>query len=314
MSSAAPVLIVGDRADPHVEAVVDLLPARGTVVLDAVSLSDVVQWLDPANIRLIDVSGAIVSLGADRVAARGWIRRLAPAGWDLGVPLGSHGAARLSARLALLAAILREPSLIWLTQVDPLFAAENKVVQYRTALAAGIRIPATAVSGSPGDLAAELGDSFVLKPLGPGHFQEPDGSSQVLFVQEVRAVDLAGTDLLDAPFLAQEVVAADVHLRVVTVGRRAWTAELVAAGLPVDWREHESAHHAFAATERWPQVENAAVRLAAALGVGYSSQDWLIDEDGPVFVDLNPGGQWLFLPEPIATSVARALAGWLVGW
>jgi hypothetical protein len=313
LSSAAPVLIVGDRADPHVEAVVDLLPARGTVVLDAVSLSDVVQWLDPANIRLIDVSGANVSLGADRMAARGWIRRLAPAGWDLGVPLGSHGAARLSSRLALLAAILREPSLIWLTQVDPLFAAENKVVQYRTALATGIRIPATAVSGSPDDLAGELGDSFVLKPLGPGHFQEPDGSSQVLYVKEARAADLAGTDLLDAPFLAQEFVAADVHLRVVTVGRRAWTAELNAAGLPVDWREHESAHHTFVATDRWPQVEHTAARLATALSVGYSSQDWLIDEDGPVFVDLNPGGQWLFLPEPIATSVARALADWLVG-
>lgn len=112
MSSAAPVLIVGDRADPHVEAIVDLLPAEGTVVLDAVSLSDVLRWLDPASIRLIDVSGATVSLGGDRMAARGWIRRLAPAGWDLGVPLGSHGAARLSSRLALLAAILREPSLI----------------------------------------------------------------------------------------------------------------------------------------------------------------------------------------------------------
>jgi len=292
---------------------VDLLPARGTVVLDAVSLSDVVRWFDPAGIRLIDVAGADVSLGVDQMTARGWIRRLAPAGWDLGVPLGSHGAARLSSRLALLAAILREPSLMWLTPVDPLFAAENKMVQYRTALASGIRIPVTAVSGSPGDLAAALGDSFVLKPLGPGHFQEPDGSSQVVYVNEIRAADLTGTDLLDAPFLAQEVIAANVHLRVVTVGRRAWTAELDAAGLPVDWREDESAHHAFAATDRWPQVENAAVRLAAALGVGYSSQDWLIDGDGFVFVDLNPGGQWLFLSEPIATSVAQALASWLAG-
>ncbi|GAA1880703.1 hypothetical protein GCM10009687_56150 [Asanoa iriomotensis] len=288
----------------------DLLPAQGTVVLDAVSLSSVVQWLDPINVRLVDVSGAAVSLGADR-AARGWIRRLAPAGWDLGVTLGSHGAARLSSRLALLAAILREPSLTWLTPVDPLFAAENKVVQYRTAMAIGIRVPATAVSGAPGDLAADLGDPFILKPLGPGHFQEPDGSSQVIYVKEVRATDLAHIDLLDAPFLAQTVIAADVHLRVVTVGSRAWTAELDAAGLPVDWREHESAHHTFTATERWSQVEKAAVRLATILGVGYSSQDWLVDEDGPAFVDLNPGGQWLFLPEPIATSVAQALADWL---
>ncbi|MDG4790229.1 hypothetical protein O7626_30635 [Micromonospora sp. WMMD1102] len=291
----------------------DLLPARGTVVLDAVSQSDVVQWLDPVSVRLVDVSGSAVSVGANHMPARGWIRRLAPAGWDLGVPLGGHGAARLSSRLALLAAILREPSLTWVTSVDPLFAAENKVVQYRAALTAGIRIPATAMSGSPGDLAAELGDSFVLKPLGPGHFQEPDGSSRVLYIKKVQAAGLAGSDLLDAPFLAQEVVAAEAHLRVVTVGSRAWTAELDAHGLPLDWREDESAHHTFAATDRWPQVEKAAVRLAAILGVGYSSQDWLIDEGGPVFLDLNPGGQWLFLPEPIATSVAQALADWLAG-
>lgn len=306
-----PVLIVGDPADPHVQAVADRLPKRGTVIIDAVRQGDVVQRLEPGCIRLIDMSGATVDFGADHLGGRGWVRRLAPAGWDHGVALGSHTAAVLSSRLALLAAILREPGLTWLTPVDALFAAENKLVQYRAALDAGFRVPPTLVSGSATDLAGELGDRFVLKPLGPGHFQDEDGRQQVVYVRDVRAADLAGTDLLDAPFLAQKVVSAKVHLRVVTVGDRSWVAELDAAAVPLDWREHAPAHHDFTASKRWPEVEQAAVRLAAALHVGYSSQDWVVDDDGPVFLDLNPGGQWLFLPEPLATSVAQAIADYL---
>ncbi|MEH0827297.1 MULTISPECIES: ATP-grasp domain-containing protein [unclassified Micromonospora] len=261
--------------------------------------------------RLIDLSGATVDVHEDGLGGRGWARRLAPAGWDHGVTLGSHAAAILSSRLALLAAILRDPNLTWLTSVDALFAAENKLVQYRAALAAALRVPPTLVSGSANDLRDELGDRFVLKPLGPSHFQDEEGRQKVVYVREVRAADLAGADLLDAPFLAQKIVSASLHLRVVTVRDRAWVAELDAVGVPLDWREHRRAHRDFTASNRWPEVEQAAVRLAAALHVGYSSQDWVVDADGPVFLDLNPGGQWLFLPEPVATSVAQAIADYL---
>jgi predicted ATP-grasp superfamily ATP-dependent carboligase len=53
--------------------------------------------------------------------------------------------------------------------------------------------------------------------------------------------------------------------------------------------------------------------LVDHLKLGYSSQDWLICEDGCYVVDINPAGQWLFLPEPIASSVAEAIARWVGG-
>jgi hypothetical protein len=56
-----------------------------------------------------------------------------------------------------------------------------------------------------------------------------------------------------------------------------------------------------------------AVRLAAALGVGYTSQDWIDDGDRVVFIDLNPGGQWLFLPPEVARPATAAIAKHLVG-
>ena len=53
------------------------------------------------------------------------------------------------------------------------------------------------------------------------------------------------------------------------------------------------------------------MQLADALKVGYSSQDWVVGEGQPYFLDLNPGGQWLFLPDPTSADVTEAIAAWL---
>ncbi|GIF71866.1 hypothetical protein Asi02nite_13840 [Asanoa siamensis] len=281
------------------------------MVIDASRQHEVLRWLDLRQTALIDAAGEVLKLESG-CPGRGWLRRLAPAGWDRGVALGGHAAAVLSSRLSLLATLLRDPGLSWVTSVDALYAAENKLVQYRAALQEGVRVPSTMVSGSASDLADGLGEPFVLKPFGPGNFED-EGHQQVVHVHAVHAADVAEVELLDAPFIAQQVVHAHKHLRVVTVQDHAWVTELDATGLPLDWREHAPAHHAFTASACWPEVESGALQLAAALHVGFSSQDWVVDNDGPLFLDLNPGGQWLFLPDRVTTPIARALAGWLAG-
>ncbi|MEC3997050.1 hypothetical protein VSR01_27510 [Actinacidiphila sp. DG2A-62] len=306
-------LLIGDSADPHIKAVVEQLPARGTVVVDASTLPQILQRLGLGHSTLIDETGQPVDLAGSHPAARGWIRRLAPAGWDDGPRLGSHAAARLASRMTLLAALLRDASTNWLCNVDSLFAAENKIVQYRAARAAGIRVPETLVSAGTAELTAAFGERFVVKPLGPGSFTDDQGNNRIVHTQVVTANELAGADLLGAPFLAQQLLVAQAHLRVVTVRAQAWTAELDATGLPLDWREAASAHHSFAQSAGWPTVERQAVHLARALGTGFSCQDWIVDSDGPAFVDLNPGGQWLFLPDSLTRRVAERLAKWLRG-
>lgn len=312
MSRTARAIVVGDRIDPHIQAVVERLPRVGLIIVDADALACVMARLDENTTTMEDVTGTLVNVDPGR-AVRGWIRRLAPAGWDHGVTLGSHRAAVLASRLTLLAAVLRDPTVTWLSAVDNLFAAENKIVQYRAALAAGVRVPEFAVSADPAVLADQLGEPFVLKPLGPGNFEDDHGEQRVVFVREARAADLSAVDLKHAPFLAQRAIRAQLHLRVVTVGHEAWVAELDATGLPLDWREHGPAHTSFRPAARWEEVAKAAVALAASLRVGFSCQDWVVDDDGPVFLDLNPGGQWLFLPDAVARPATEALAAWLRG-
>ncbi|MEH0483498.1 hypothetical protein QBA94_43430 [Streptomyces scabiei] len=225
------MVLIGDPGDPHIDIVAQRLPRQGTVVIDAGSLPTVLEEMRLQGCTVRDLAGEPVLL-APQIPSRGWIRRLAPAGWDSGVTLGSKRAAGLASRMTALAAVVRQPGTRWLCDVDALFAAENKIVQYRAADVLGLRVPATLVGGDPAALAAELGEPFVIKPLGPGNFTADDGGERVIHTRAVTAAQLAGADLLDAPFLAQQVLTARTHLRIVTVADRVWTAELDADGLP----------------------------------------------------------------------------------
>ncbi|MFE3830576.1 hypothetical protein [Streptomyces sp. NPDC059092] len=253
--------LIGEATDPHVGAVLARLPKQGTVVVDADTLPSALYRLSPAEGTFIDLAGEPVHL-SPTATARGWIRRLAPAGWDTGTVLGSRAAARLSSRMLVLAALLRDARISWLCGVDALFAAENKLVQYRAAQTAGLRVPDTFICTDPEFLAAELGEPFVIKPLGPGNFTDDDGNDHVVHTRAVTAQDLAGADLQGAPFLAQKLLTARTHLRIVTVGEHAWTAELDAEHVPLDWRQAARAHHSFETSSRWTGVEQDAIHLA----------------------------------------------------
>jgi glutathione synthase/RimK-type ligase-like ATP-grasp enzyme len=175
----------------------------------------------------------------------------------------------------------------------------------------GIATPPTAVVSQRAFIPAELGDTLVVKPLGTATYTDVEGTEQVVWAQEVSRDSATLDALAGAPFLVQRLVKADRHLRVVTVDKKAWACNLNADDLPLDWRREERAHESFAAASE-PAVERDALRLADALGIGYSSQDWIVANGVPYFLDLNPAGQWLFLPDKVASDITNEIASWLI--
>lgn len=302
-------LIVGNREDEHVAAVVASLPPRvRPAILDAATLEAEPYFVSGTSLK-VGVDGGEVALTS---STRGWIRRVAPPRWRLGVVGGSRDGAVRSAWLALLTGVIAEPAVAWLTPYAQLFTSENKLIQARSATRLGVRTPRTVVARTSADIPNEFGERVVVKPLGTSHYTAEGGDALVLWAQSLARDDPRLEYLDGAPFLVQEELRARRHLRVVSVRGRAWVCELDATDLPLDWRSSEEAHHAFRVTSE-PIVEAYAVRLADALQLGYSSQDWIDTGDGLFFVDLNPAGQWLFLPEPVSGEVARAIAGHLSG-
>jgi len=301
-----PPIVVGDAADVHVEEVVVQLRRGGSdpVVLDAASLSS--GTLSLYGDRL-DVAGAQV-----RQPARGWIRRLAPHGWRSTMASDSHEGARRAAWVVALTSWLETARVEWLSPFAELIASESRHRQLKSAHRLGIPVPRTVIGNDLDRVAEELGRHVICKPLGPAVFVDEGG--EVLHVPAT-LVDLAEINPLaasGAPFVFQERISARVHVRVVVVNDRTWTCQLDATSLPVDWRESDLAHASFEVCDD-REAAKSTLRLCRALGVRTASADWIDSSDGRlVFLDLNPGGQWLFLPEPVAGDVTVALASWLL--
>lgn len=290
--AAAPV-IVGSRGDVHVTAVLDELHGRGAqaVVIDADQL---------------DAAGGVTACDSDGSSARprGWIRRLATPGWRRDAMPDSEAGVERSAWLTWLTGWIEACDVGWITPLHTLIRADNKLVQYAAARDLAVMAPRTFVATRRGEV-EHLGETVVVKPLGPDQLVI-DGEARHVPAQAVATATLEDDAMAAAPFLYQEVLSARRHLRAVTVGPQAFLASLDAAGLPLDWRSHGPAHDAFEPCED-PGVASRAVALAASLNVGYSSQDWIVTDDGTYFLDLNPAGQWLFLPDAVSTRVTSAL-------
>ena len=298
-------LLVGSESDFHLRAIAEQLRRReiDPLIFDANSLPQIGYSFSPDG---LSIGGTEVGAGS-----RGWLRRVAPSRWTTGDLVGSVADVSLRARVSLVASLTRFKNCEWMTRVDALQAAEDRLHQLAMARSIGIAAPKTVVSDDPDEIRRALGGDAVLKPLATGAFVDASGQPQVVHTAELTEEVLASGDFAAAPFVAQERIAVQRHLRVVTAGNEVRTAAIDAADWPLDWRMAEDAHGAWRRHDS-PEVESQALRLVNALGVGFSSQDWLVPEKGPaVFIDLNPAGQWMFLPEDVAGPITNNIVDFL---
>lgn len=298
------ILVIGDMGDSHLAAVVARVEELGRVapvVIDAPSLARSPYSL--IDLKLT-IQGTTIDLGD---GGAGWLRRYAPSMWGAGLVEGSLDAARKRSLLTLVGSITRLGARRWLTTLECMLRAEDRLVQLEIAARAGHAVPRSIVTSDASIARAALGDHFVVKPMTIGYFNTDDGPRAV-FATILHADELDSLDFADAPFVAQETIHARHHLRVVTVSDRAWVTSIDACGRPLDWRRQESAHSSWTPTPD-PEAAASALSMARAFGIGYSSQDWIRDELGRlVFLDLNPGGQWMFLPQEVSDEITTAIA------
>jgi len=126
---------------------------------------------------------------------------------------------------------------------------------------------------------------IVAKAVSPGVGIAP-------FVDEISSDDLART--YGNPTLFERRIAASADLRVVVVAGTVFVWRRHREAGTIDWRAVDPSGQGFVPIESADLCQLAG-RVNAALGLTMSVQDWLEADDGPIFLEANPQGAWLFL-------------------
>jgi glutathione synthase/RimK-type ligase-like ATP-grasp enzyme len=175
-----------------------------------------------------------------------------------------------------------------------MYRAELKPLQLSIARQLGIRTPNTRITNDP-KAAREFATAqrTVAKPLSPGQGIAP-------FVAELTETDVDYVQSL--PTMLQELVESGADARVVVIGSQAWIWRREREHGTLDWRAVDRSGEEFEPlTDEY--LSGLAVKVSEGLGLSTSVQDWLYTDDGPVFLESNAVGAWLFLSGSIRVIV-----------
>jgi glutathione synthase/RimK-type ligase-like ATP-grasp enzyme len=298
-SPVARVLLVSRPGDAHGDRVQDALAAEGATIL-RLSLNvwrrKTITWDGEDRLLALTDTGPVL-VGPECTV---WWRR---PGWVETEDLAEADAELARAEgLALLRGILHAIGPRWIDPPWLVDLAELKPYQLVTARRLGVRSPETVVTNDLETMRAMSMRTAVLAKAASG------GPGLTAFVA---APPEALMDLVRAaPTMLQAEVAAFCDTRVVTVGQAvfAWRRPRKEHD-PVDWRAVDPEGDGFSpCVLDW---QDQPLRLANELGLSHSVQDWLETIDGPVFLEVNPAGNWLFLRDS-GSTVLPALVSHLL--
>ena len=298
-STVVDVVVVADPEEPHCDAVLAELTSLGSSAL-RYNLSDFLATglrLEPGALHL-HLAGEWRTL--TRETSVWWYRTgnvdtdgLDPEEACLAHDEGVH----------LIRGALGSASVRWIDEPFNVDRADTKPIQLNVAARLGNRVPDTLVTNDPviaHTFAA--GRRVVAKAVSPGVGITP-------YVDEVP--DCALDMVQGLPTLLQEYVPATADLRVVVVTTRAWVWRRPRESGVIDWRQIDPGGEGFELVGDVALGERA-IAMTGALGLTMSVQDWLEIPGGPVFLESNAQGAWLFLrgsDEIVVSALAEHLKG-----
>ncbi len=209
-------------------------------------------------------------------------------------------------------------------ELDPLAAVrktDHKELQLTLARELGLSIPRTLFTNDPAAAREfyEALDGKVVTKMQSSFAIYRGGEEHVVFTNKVEKRHLDELDgLRFCPMTFQELVEKKVELRSTVVGKRVFTAAVDSqkkADTKLDWRRD-----GLGLIRDWvpyslpKKVENALVALCGKFGLNYAAADFIVTQGGDhVFLEINAGGEWMWLADKPGLPIAGALADVLLG-
>lgn len=279
LRSAPPRVVLADRAACGEFAVLQRMLSRLGVPSVRVDVESV------TSLRISSPIGGPISLDGRPVdAAVVWARHLSPRAFP-----GSADSAEGMVRADSWHALIRQ--LAGLAPVGLPGHAPGRLEQLADAAAAGVRVPRTIVTTDPGAACADLTGRSVVVKVVDEHFVEPAPGLLVgVLPRIVDRREAAGWRPFGFPVIVQEAVEHEAELRVYHLAGAVRAFAVRKSSPDAVWR---AASQVEVAAVTPPDAVVRAVRTLADLwGLRYGAFDLLVARGEPVFLEVNPDGDW----------------------
>ncbi|MDC0669309.1 MvdC/MvdD family ATP grasp protein [Nannocystis radixulma] len=238
-----------------------------------------------------------------------WMWRLWPARLDERLTAAHREAGQRESAAALRGLLDLLCDVPWIDPIDVNRAADNKTRQLRLARDLGLAIPPTLITAEPAAVRRFFAahDGRVIAKLQTPLLYAMNGRGG-LPTRLLRREDLDALDgLRHCPMIFQQYVPKARELRIAWVDGTALVGALDGARCGVDWR--------YECTASWephdlPEpVHRRLAALMARLGLRQGAIDLIVTPDGEyVFLEVNPGGEWMMLERELGLAISEAIA------
>lgn len=208
-------------------------------------------------------------------------------------------------RAALMGLLLTEFRGAWVSDPHATLRADNKLVQLQVAQAAGFRVPRTLVSQDPDRIrrfCAQLDNQVVVKAVRGTLVRTP------LTVMLDERLLQAEDSMRMCPTMYQEYIPGTNHVRAHVFGEAVYSALIESPA--VDWRPDLNVP--VRVVDLPAHVEERLRRVLASLGLRMGIVDLKLTDDGePVWLEVNPQGQFLFVEGLCGLPLIAAFSSFL---
>jgi hypothetical protein len=201
----------------------------------------------------------------------------------------------------------------WMNHPADIYKAETKPLQLMVAAQCGFAIPETVVGNDVEEVRRRFPADVVIKSIDTVYLRE-DTDALFAYTNILHSSGLSDANFYQAPVIAQAVISPKSDIRVTVVGTSAFAYKILVNGKAAtgDWRLHRREQIQYEPLILDPDIEERCIEFCSKLKLPFGALD-LIDTDGEiVFIEVNPTGEWAWLPGADETAGA-AIATWLGG-
>lgn len=300
-------LIICRQPDPHVTAVLEHLNKAGY---------DATVW-DLNSPGAIRVSPLFLNQDSFEFSAVWWRYKQTPREYA-GVASNPEQFAAREWLHYLKALAIVGADAVWVN--DPWLASvrSNKFLNLSIASNLGWLVPETLVTNALEDATEfinRFGSQGTIYKVLSYYF---DTNGQTIFTSEIGVSDILSHphNLRMAPVQLQEKIHKKYELRVTVVGEEVFAAKIssqASSHASLDWRRDQEDCSLYEAVKLPSEWIRSILELHEAFGLYYGAYDFICnDRDQLVFLEVNPGGQYLWVEMHTGLPISRAVAEALV--